>query len=425
MKFFAELGRTIQERWVRAKCSEAAFPEVCASVLAEEPPSEHVSLDDVVKWGLTCERLPRQLEVRSDFGEPPLTVFSEERFFISVLVWLDGTTAIHEHGFAGAFHVLQGGSLHTTFDFDASEVVNENMMLGRLKERRIERLKAGDTREIHTGAKTIHQLFHLDRPSATVVARTFTSSFRRPQYSYFRPGTAVHPLYDFEEQKTRRDLMQLVARVHPEQLGDHYLRWLDVADPVGAFVGLRHCARLVAPKEGDELLARVQERQPELARLLRPVIENDRREAFIVDRRKSVTDPELRFFLAVLLNVEGRERALQVIADRFPGHDPVELVVRWVNALGKLPSPDPADRAGTSALGFHMDGVVAVALRAMLRASPRAETIRDASAFAKRSLSEEEQKGVWELCQALQSSEMFRSILQSGVDASPRAALAR
>src|SRR5690606_20395543 len=49
----------------------------------------------------------------------------------------------------------------------------------------------------------------------------------------------------------------------------------------------------------------------------------------IVERRNFVTVPDLRFFLAVLLNVAGRETIYRLIKQRYPDSDPQEKVLDW------------------------------------------------------------------------------------------------
>jgi hypothetical protein len=48
-----------------------------------------------------------------------------------------------------------------------------------------------------------------------------------------------------------------------------------------------------------------------------------------------VTDPEHRFFMALLLNVDGRERIFDLIRQRYPAADPLEKVLDWVFDLGQ------------------------------------------------------------------------------------------
>jgi hypothetical protein len=54
-------------------------------------------------------------------------------------------------------------------------------------------MRTGDVRQILSGDRFIHSLFHLDRPSVTMVVRTKHDSGTDPQYSYFPPGIAYDP----------------------------------------------------------------------------------------------------------------------------------------------------------------------------------------------------------------------------------------
>jgi len=262
--FFDDLGREVEREWIRSNVREVDFSKICADVLARRPPSEEVSLDDVIAQGLGPERLVRQLNADSEFGQPAITVFANEQFLISVLFWLEGTTNIHEHAFSGAFHVLHGQSLNTTFSFEEQRAVNEHLKLGILRENSPELLHRGAIREIrsegglvHSGGATIHSLFHLAHPSATVLVRTYRASVARPQYTYWRPGIACNIDCDRKELKTEGTMMSLVYRTSPERFPEFVHGWLVNTDFTSGFLGLLRCLSIASPEEGDELLARV------------------------------------------------------------------------------------------------------------------------------------------------------------------------
>ena len=92
-------------------------------------------------------------------------------FYIDVLFWLDGTTNIHQHGFWGAFQVLAGSSVHCRFGFDLAEEINHRLRIGKLRLLETELLGLGAIRKILGGELFIHSLFHLDRPSVSIVIR--------------------------------------------------------------------------------------------------------------------------------------------------------------------------------------------------------------------------------------------------------------
>ena len=406
--FFQDLAWKLQTRWLATGYREASFPSVCAEVLLESEPARHLDMTSLLRWGLGADRLPLQIDADASFGEPPLTVFANERFHITLYFWLNGTPDIHDHGFSGAFTVLKGTSLHTTFRFDPRETVNDHLMLGTLTEHGVELVGRGDVREIQACGATIHSLYHLERPSLSMVVRTHRNVFSRPQYIYSRSGVAWNPSHDRLELKRRLQLMKFVRVVEPEELVDHAAKWLESTDAAAAFIGLRGLVASLPMAEGDELLARIETRLPMVTTLVRGVVENDRREMAITHPRATVSDPELRFFLAVLVNVHGRETALRVIQERFPDRDPVESIMVWVRALAQLPSPTGV---GPSVLGFTLTEAVDTSLRSLLQGKDADAHRQDIEALAGRPLTSSEGHDLLRLRRVLQSSMMFRNLI--------------
>ena len=62
---------------------------------------------------------------------------------------------------------------------------------------------------------------------------------------------------------------------------------------------------------------------------MKPVFERMDMIDEILKRRNYVTNAEHRFFMALLLNVEGRDRIFSLIKKRFTGADPLEKVLDW------------------------------------------------------------------------------------------------
>jgi hypothetical protein len=406
--YFQQLGAQIDRAWMAADYSHAAFSKICAEAMEQSPPSRHVDADGVVAEAMACPRLPPQADLESLFGEPPLTLFHDDRFHITIDFWVDGTTSIHDHSFDGAFHVLEGSSIHTLFEFERTTTVNEHLFLGRLRERGIERLYKGDTRTIE-GTRTVHSLFHLERPSATVVVRTWRQPSSAPLLSFERSGLAYATLYDHAQIKRHCDLLRLVQMTQPRRLPELYLSWMKSTDLLSRFIGLRFCVGLMSPEEADALLEQVARLDERLAGLIGPVVTEDRRAASIVRKRSAVTEPELRFFLAVLLNVRGRESALRLVQKEFPDRDPVEAVVQWCYALSEI-TPPPAKAA--SPLGFDMDEIVAATFSSLLRGEGEDGVARRVAAAAKRPLRRSDRAQLLELTMALKHSDLFSALLR-------------
>src|SRR5262245_25605877 len=133
MRFFQNLGDKIEKRFREANFNESRFTEIATEALEAMPPSKTVDPTDVIDWVLSASTLPNQFDLRSSFGQPPITVYARDRFHIDVLFWLDSTTSIHSHGFGGAFHVLAGSSIHTTWSWKPRERLNALLALGQLQ----------------------------------------------------------------------------------------------------------------------------------------------------------------------------------------------------------------------------------------------------------------------------------------------------
>src|ERR1044071_2399310 len=173
MQFFYELGSLIEQRWRGKNYTEDSFPEIAAGALAELNPSQQVDAWEIIRWVHTESQLPSQQDIDGKFGTPPITLYAGPRFYIDVYFWIDSTTSIHQHSFAGAFQVLLGSSLHSHYSFKDEQKINAHFSIGQLALNNVRLLEKDDIQRIYAGQRYIHSLFHLDRPSATITVRTY------------------------------------------------------------------------------------------------------------------------------------------------------------------------------------------------------------------------------------------------------------
>src|SRR5688572_18112211 len=129
MQPFAELGALIEGRWRDANYNEAYFPNIAAQALLESDLTARVDPWEIIRWVHTTPNLPRQQDPRANFGDPPITLFVGPRFYIDVYYWLDGTTTLHQHAFSGAFQVLLGSSVHSTYRFEKIKEINPHLLI--------------------------------------------------------------------------------------------------------------------------------------------------------------------------------------------------------------------------------------------------------------------------------------------------------
>lgn len=350
MQQFEDLGKELEDRWRAMDYDETRFPELAAEGLRRACLPEKVSAWDVLAWTLEQSELPRQMDVDGRFGDPPVTVFVAPRFYIDVYFWFQGTTSIHQHAFCGAFQVLEGSSIHSWYEFETRETVNTLVEIGTLGLKVCELLTVGDVQEIRPGRQYIHSLFHLDHPSVTIVVRTEKSPLFLPQFDYHKPGLAVDPFYrhDTTTKKMQAINALLIAnRPETDTLisdlladGDFHTTFLLLSDVhrhlssggLGAMFGLdqprqRFAAfiQVARARHGDER-----------ADMLASVFRRNERVSELVGRRAVVTNPEHRYFYALLLNVDERERILSLIRERYPETDPIEKILDWSYDLFQL-----------------------------------------------------------------------------------------
>jgi len=346
MELFQKLGAEIEESWREQNYNETLFPAIADEALRRAGLPSKVSAWEVIEWTLRQSELPPQKDPTGNFGDPPITLFVAPRFYVDVYFWLDGTTQIHQHGFCGAFQVLLGSSLHTWYEFEPTESVNAFMEIGAMRLKVCELLKVGDVQQILAGRQYIHSLFHLDQPSATIVVRTEKSPLYLPQFSYHKPSLALDPF--FEHQTTTRKLQSIgplfqVSHPDSDRLIAEMLEASDFQTSFailstvhnhlsGGFLG--QLFNLEGPAARFRaFLEIVERRHGSKATQLPAVFQHRERVNEIVRRRGYVTEPEHRFFFALLLNVEGRETIFSLVKQRFPDADPIEKVLDWTHDL--------------------------------------------------------------------------------------------
>jgi hypothetical protein len=330
--FFNDLGAKVLERWKRENFSLEKFPEIARLAIAERLPSEHVDLSAFIEEFLLNDDQP--LQTQSGFGQPELVVFDHPRFYIQILVWMDGTTDIHQHEFSGAFHVMAGSSIHAQYAFEKAQSVTPHLRMGQLRMQNIELLETGRTAPIISGQSCIHSLFHLETPSVTVVVRTQNDPGMNPQFNYLPPFMAVDPLFHDTLTMRRKQLLDLLEQMQVPGYGALVLKMVDDLDFERGFYLLQHCMGALG-ELGDfaTALGLFEKKHGALAAGVAATLEEGVRRDAIKGMRGAIVEPEHRFFLALLMNVSTRAELLHLVAQRFPEEVALETVMRWTLEL--------------------------------------------------------------------------------------------
>lgn len=348
MQVFDELGRQIELIWRDHNYNEAKFPALAAQALREFGLPEKVSAWDTINWALSQTELPTQRDLPGRFGDPPITLYNSPRFHIDIYFWLEGTTSIHQHAFCGAFQVIHGSSIHSQYDFKTNEVVNMFTEIGEINLEQCELLKVGDVSEIKSGREFIHALFHLDQPSATIVVRTHRSPLDLPQFDYRKPFLAVDPFFEEPNlakklqcvimplRAKRPDADDLLANLIKES---DFQSTLTILSRTRGFLNGGHLERFFDVENSvsryDRMFDLVKEKHGALADVIPAIFAHQDKLQEILNRRNFITNPEHRFFLALLLNVDGKERIMSLVKTRYTEDDPIEKILDWTTELAQ------------------------------------------------------------------------------------------
>jgi hypothetical protein len=335
MRMFEELGASIDRDWRRSRYDDSVFPEVAANQLIASQTLLRLDLDGLLSW-ITSDDFQHVRQSLHEFGQPSINVYVNERFFIEVLFWLDGSPAIHEHAFVGAFGVLAGSSVQSQYRFEPRRELSREMVLGHIQFVSSELLRRGAVRLITPGRSLIHSLFHLERPSLSLVIRTEKRKHLQPQYCYTKPCLAIDPFYEPESLLTQLRVLESLKRTNrplfweaASNLIGHSPEWMMYMVFSSAYNGSQDEA------EWKHLLARAEAKHGSLVEELVPCLEERQRETQIVARRHKVHDPVYRFFLALLLNVPDQSSIYRLINECFPETDPEQLVLRWLREMAE------------------------------------------------------------------------------------------
>jgi hypothetical protein len=329
--FFKELGRGVLAQWKMRNFALELFPEIAQTALETRRPSDHVDVPGLLREFLLNDEQPFQTQ--SGFGQPELVVYDDPRFYIQILFWMEGTTDIHQHKFSGAFHVLDGSSIHSRFDFLEPQSISAHLRVGRLHMNETHLLETGSTVPIFSGRHYIHSLFHLDTPSATVVVRTHTDPGTGPQFTYLPPHLAVDPFHHDALTQRRKQVLDLLEQTQDPGYPELVIEMLAELDfERGFFILQNALGYLRALGFWEDAWAAFAEKHGALAAFVAPTLEEIIRRDALVEMRRSILEPEHRFFLALLLNVPQRQNILDFVAQRFPG-DPAETILRWGREL--------------------------------------------------------------------------------------------
>lgn len=335
MDYFNQLAALIYRHWNEHRRDAAELPGAATRALAELPPHQHVRATDVVDWVATTPVLPVQIDPQSQFGDPPVTLYNDGCLVIDIYFWVNSSTSIHQHAFAGAFFVLEGASVETEYDFHIERRYNQCLYSGQLQRRNIRLNKQGDCRPILPGPAFIHSLFHVDFPSVSLVVRTNVASCR-PQLDYWWPRLALET--DSEAtpvQRRRLELLAMLGACRPAELPRFLRTIFEGASPQEVLWGFRRVLPYFRKNVG-QLNELMREQRLVHGELIDDAIAAFKAEAQLdglAAMRQHATSPASRLLLAMLLNARDPRDLLSLIQAHSECADPVEEALRLAAQL--------------------------------------------------------------------------------------------
>jgi hypothetical protein len=329
-----QLGQALDADWSAHNNDPHLFSELAVRRLTAAGLHRELRPADILAWAMKGE-LPEQFDKASAFGQPPITMFRARRFVIDALFWLDGTTNIHDHAFAGAFQVLAGSSIETTFRFEASRAVDGHMYFGKLDLLETALRRTGEVRPITIGPSYIHGLFHLERPSVTVLIRALQPPMVPVQLQYEPCGVAWNPFFRDAALDRMVEIVGLLDKSNDRAFDDLVGGLVARSDLYTAHRVIRAGVGFKDQRRADALLDLIQDR--EASETFSAWLARERVEHFLRQRRGLVHEPELRFLLAVLLNSHRGEHSLKLVS-AFAGadKDPAAQVASWLARLSNV-----------------------------------------------------------------------------------------
>ena len=347
MRFFHDLGLFVERLWREQSYDEDCFPRVAAKALTKMSPVGVVDPLDIIRWVCETNELPEQHDIGGTFGDLPVTLYDGPGFCIDGYFWLDGTTAIQHPAFSGAFQVLTGSSIQSLYEFVERQRVETHVSVGTIALNQVELLEQGAVRQILPGSGYTHSLFHLDYPSVTVVARTRRTKSGWPHCEYLKPYFAINSSSRTPAFNKKLQTASLLLRMrHPDsdyliglmlaESGFHTT--FSILDLVYDHFTNNWIAQAFGIANGEErfsnLLEVARQRHGKLVDLIVSVIDESRRQRYLIQRRAQISSSEHRYFLALLLNVPDWKRLIELVKNRFPERDPVDAILSWVEELG-------------------------------------------------------------------------------------------
>jgi hypothetical protein len=163
-----------------------------------------------------------------------------------------------------------------------------------------------------------------------------------PQFDYHKPGLATDPFFEQTATTKKMQVVSALLRAKRPDADELIKKVLVDSDLHTSYLLLSTVHSNLSSDSLEQmfggsswrdrfdlLLSAVEERHAGRGDILRGVFAHLERVQGLIRRRGFVDNPDHRFFFALLLNVEGRERIFSLIRDRYPDADQIAKILDW------------------------------------------------------------------------------------------------
>ena len=351
-------GECLVHDFERLGFQEQAFCELAQSAIEDHRLAEMVSSELIWAQFFSSQTMwPKQFQPNGRFGQPPVTLFAHERFVIDAYFWHTATTSIHDHGFSGAFAVVEGSSLHARYSFKQTQTYSDFVSEGTLSQDDFELLKVGDIRPIQSGNGFIHSVFHLENPSLSLCVRTTGESAELlPQREYHPSGLARVSHVNNQRLALLPRLLALGLEYEPRMVLDQLRESATAYTPLEIWRFTDTLASFFGNDLAfaDSFLDALPSQLASYSNRLKNHYQYLSRENRLTALRHTVEDPEQRLVLGLLVNAISEKQLRHGIRLAFAAPDDPQGINRFVSLVNDIGTRDGRPNPEAIVSGFGL-----------------------------------------------------------------------
>jgi hypothetical protein len=249
------LGERVTASWRARDFDERAYADVARTALAGDDGVGAIEVDALLAELAAAPDLPRPSEDVSGLGHVAVTAYRDGHHVIDVHVASDVSFAVVRPCWVGAYRLLRGALVHTTYAI-AGRPVHSGFVVGDVMRGAPELVVAGGHGDMPWDERVGHRLVHL-APLGVAIALKTEGAIRNA-LRFLPPAVAYAPVKRAPQRRAQHELIAALARGGSPLRRTLLERFIDRADAESALLLLCDLAltRTCAPDEVFALLTR-------------------------------------------------------------------------------------------------------------------------------------------------------------------------